>query len=135
MGLELSFALQATAALSRAGDDLVGALDRKRSQSFIGSVLLSLGLEVGLEAQSLGGAAHRHMHLWVTGAVSLESTPEAPDVSPSGPSIEARDDYDAPRRAVGSGLPHDRHGEEAPSMGAPRQGRALCLVQLSARRA
>lgn len=77
MGLvELSFALQATAALSRAGDELVGALDRKQSQTFIGSVLLSLGLELALEAQSLGGSVHRHMHLWVTAAhfVSIRST-------------------------------------------------------------
>jgi hypothetical protein len=65
---DVSYALKAVAEVARAGERLVGSLDRSRPRGYLGSILVGVGLGVGLGALLFSESARQRLRGWLTQA-------------------------------------------------------------------
>jgi hypothetical protein len=59
--------MKAVADVAHAGEQMFGSLDRARSRTHIGSILLGVGLGVGLGALLFSESARQQVRTWLAG--------------------------------------------------------------------
>ena len=64
---EVSYALKALAEVAHAGEELVGSMDRSRSRSPMGALLVGVGIGVGVGALLFSEPARRALRTWLVG--------------------------------------------------------------------
>lgn len=78
---DLSYILKAVADVAQAGEQLLGSFARARSRGHVGSVLVGVGLGVGLGALLFSEPARRGVWTWLGGVRAAVQRHDAPTVT------------------------------------------------------
>lgn len=66
---DVSYAMKMVADVAHAGEQMFGAIDRARSRTYLGSILVGIGLGVGLGALLFSESARRQVRTWLAGPI------------------------------------------------------------------